>query len=111
MPLTITLIFSSRMVAILCPTQCPVTHYLNINHSIGFKAFYALIQKHTYIGNLTSIIKLYIIYNMTLVYWRKKIVSTMETRWNVLSIIYIDIGCKWMAVKNGMMYACLKEGN
>jgi hypothetical protein len=84
---------------------------LNINHSIGFKAFYALIQKHTYIGNLTSTIKLYIIYNMTLVYWRKKIVSTMETSWNVLSIIYIDIECKRMAVQNGMMYACLEEGH
>jgi hypothetical protein len=49
MPLIITLIFSSRMVAILCLTQCPAMHYLNINHSIGFKAFYALIQKHTYL--------------------------------------------------------------
>jgi hypothetical protein len=111
MPLTITLIFSSKMVAILCLTQCPMTHYLNINHSIGFKAFYALIQKHIYIGNLICTIKLYIIYNMTLVYWRKKIVLTMETRWNVLNIIYIDIVCKPMAVQNGMMYACLKEGN
>ncbi len=48
MPLTITLIFSSRMVAILCLTQCPVTYYLSINHSIGFKAFLC-INSETYL--------------------------------------------------------------
>jgi hypothetical protein len=71
MPLTITLIFSRRMVAILCLTQCATTQHLNINNSIGFKTFYALIQKHIHISNLVSTIKICIIYNMALVYWSK----------------------------------------
>jgi hypothetical protein len=50
MPLTITLNFNREMVAILCLTQCATTQHLNINHSIGFKALYALIQKHIYIA-------------------------------------------------------------